>query len=342
MNRVWQRNFFRNFEQMLSAGLPLSHCISLNLEMETSHQASAGLEKTLNALLSGSSLSSSLRLSGLYGSFQLNLIQTGEKTGSLVKVISFLADYLERRDRLERKIKTSLLYPAFSLLVCGFGLITVPPQLMQGQIELLKSSGVELPLLTRFLIKLSELLGSWFLWFGLAVALGASAWLLRKLRSNPVWQYWMARSVLWSPLGKIYRELTAARFARSFAVGMNAGIPLEKNLRMSVESAGNPVLTGQVELMRRTILDAGSLSEAFGEAGIFSPTFLAMITVGEETGCVVELLTVSTEMLELELEHTLERFVLLIEPMALAVMGIVVGVFALGLLLPTVRLLENL
>jgi type IV pilus assembly protein PilC len=338
----WERGFLRNLYQTVSAGISFYESLELLRSREVDLERQQQLETVVKGLHQGRSLSSSLRQAGCLSDFEQAMIKTGEGSGALMKVLAFLADHRERTSRVEQEIKSSLVQPTLTLAFCLVGCIVLLPYLMKGQLELLKSLDTDLPLISRALVAVSVAMGSPLFWIGAAVVGGAIVWSLRFTRDKPRLRLIRDKMILSSVFGGYYRDIAAARFARPFSIGLAAGLPLEENLRLCVSASGSAVLAERGQGLLDAILSGETIAKSLAATDLFHPTFLALVAVGEESGSLPAMAMKATEMVEFELSESLSRFTTLIQPFAMMLMGGIVGFFALGILMPTVKVLEHL
>lgn len=338
----WERDFLRNLRQTVSAGITLSESFALLTEYEVNEEKKERLSVASRALRQGATLSASLQKARCLTPFEIGMVKAGEESGGLLKVLHYLSDNRERSGKVEHQIKASLLYPCVSLVFCLVTAMFVLPYLMRGQLEVLQSTGTELPRLTRFLLLLSDSFVSIWFWLSALALVGFGFWLKTQFEKSGALRRRAAELLLLTPFGSLYKSIGAVRFARPFCLAFSAGLPLEKNLKLAFETSNNALLMDVGRSVTPAIMAGASLSEALAQTEFFSPTFLAMLTVGEESGKLDALALKATELLEFELAENLQRVATAIQPFAMLLMGSIVGIFALGILLPTVKVLESL
>ncbi len=283
----------------------------------------------------GHSLSACVHATMQGSRFLCAMLQVAENTGSMVEVLSLLADHTERTHATWMRLRAALTYPLVLTLFCCLGLLLLPPLVLRGQQAALAQSGVPVPWLTRALFGLS----GWLLSpLGLLlVALGLVA-LVRFARSPRAWPLWLRLP----RLGRLVRQATQARFASTLALELKVGVPLNLALPLAVQTTGDPVLQDRLGRAQTALDDGATLTGALEATGYFQPAFLQLMAAGEQAGKLPQTLQWTARLIELDLEAALEMTVAALEPILMLLMGIAAGLVALATLLPTLRLLESL
>lgn len=264
------------------------------------------------------------------------MVAAGERSGALPGVLERLADLLERQQEVRSRLVTALVYPA-SLALTAIAVVTVlMVAVVPKVVEQFDSLGRELPWLTRLVIGLSDFLVRYGLAVLLAAAL-ATAVCMRLLRRAPV-RLAADRMVLRLPLvGRLVRDMHAARMARTLGIMLDAGVPLVEGLEMTARTVSNRVLRAATEEMAVAIHEGGSLSGAMRRAGIFPPTLLYMVGSGESSGQVAPMLARAADYLEREFNTSTTAAMSLLEPVIIIVLGGVVALIVLAILLPILQ-----
>lgn len=264
------------------------------------------------------------------------MVAAGEGTGALPAILERLADLLERQQQVRSQLTTALAYPA-ALAVTAVGVVlALMAFVVPRVVEQFDSMGRELPWLTRFVVVLSELIGSWGLpLLGVLVLAGVlGARVLR--RPGPRLRFDTA--LLRLPLfGRLLREVHAARMARTLAIMLESGLPVMEGLAITARTVGNRRLRLATESMAGAVREGGSLSAAMRRAGVFPPTLLYMAASGEDTGRPGPMLERAADYLEREFQTFTRAAMSLLEPAIIVVLGGVVAVIVLSILLPILQ-----
>ncbi len=264
------------------------------------------------------------------------MVAAGEDAGALPVVLERLAALQERQQEVRGKLVSTLAYPVVLALTAVAVVFALMAFVVPRVVEQFDSMGRELPALTRAVIGTSELLADG--WPLLLAGAAVLAFALRSLLANPDIRLRFDRAVLRLPvLGRLLRDLHAARMARTLAIMLGNGLPLIEGLALTVPTIRNRALRAATESMVASIREGGSLSSAMRRAGVFPPTLLYMAASGEGSGQPGPMLERAADYLEREL-NTFTAVVLgMLEPAIIVALGGVVAVIVLSILLPILQ-----
>jgi len=261
----------------------------------------------------------------------------GERSGSLEEVIRRYVAYSRLIDSVRRKTISALIYPSIllglSCVVIGIIILRVVPEFS----GFYQGMGAELPLATRVILAISDLLRQNLFLLGsflLATTISAIVWLNTKGRRRLVDRFVL--DIPW--VGSIVRKFSTAQLARTLSTLLRGGIPLVSALDVAAASMGNRYLSQQLASVTREVLEGKALSTSLAELGVFQAVAIKMVEVGESTGSLQEMLTSVAEFFEEEIETSLSRFVMVVEPVLLVIMGLVIAILLLSLYMPLVQL----
>ncbi|WP_374467842.1 type II secretion system inner membrane protein GspF [Phenylobacterium sp.] len=265
------------------------------------------------------------------------MVAAGESSGALPEILERLADLLERDEQARSKLLVALVYPA-ALAVTALGVIAALITFVVPRVvEQFDSMGQRLPWLTRAIIFLSDFSRDWG-WLLLLLLLVAGLGAAQALR-RPELRLRFDAALLRVPfLGRLIRDLHAARLARTLSTMIAAGVPVLEGLRLTVPTVHNRALRAAVEGMADTVREGGSLSGAMRRAGVFPPILLYMAASGENAGRVDLMLGRAAEYLEREFNAVVQVALSLLEPAIIIVMGLIVTVIVLSILLPILQI----
>lgn len=336
MNRVSQREvvvFMRLFATMIGAGLPLVQSLSI-----LARQSDKGFRKVVRSLIhdleSGDTLAGAMgRHPKVFTELSVNMVSAGEAAGALDTILARLAEFLEKNGALGRKMRTAMVYPAMILGVAvptvAILLVFVIPTFE----TMFASSGVPLPLPTRFVIGASEVLkGYW--WVLLAVAAAVIVLLDRVRRTEPG-RLLADRLLLSIPvLGNLLRKAAVARFTRTLGTLVVSGVSILEGLEVTAKTAGNRVIHDAVMKSRASIAGGNTIAGPLEESGAFTPMVVRMVEVGEQTGGLDEMLERIADFYDEEVDSALEALIAAVEPAMIVVLGVVVGGMIVAMYLP--------
>lgn len=265
------------------------------------------------------------------------MVSAGESSGTLPQILDRLADLLERQAQVRTKIITALTYPAVLALVAMLVVMALMVFVVPRVVEQFDSVGQQLPFLTRAVIALSEFLTNW--WWALALSVAALALLgARALREEAVRLQVDARLLRLPLIGRLIRDLHAARLARMLATMVASRLPLLEGLKLTTGTVSNRALRAASVDIAEAIRTGGSLSGALRRAGIFPPLLVYLAASGESSGRLDMMLERAADYLEREFDGFTAAALSLIEPLIIIVMGAVVALIVLSILLPILQL----
>ncbi|MDH4874008.1 GspF family T2SS innner membrane protein variant XcpS [Pseudomonas sp. BN515] len=328
----------RQLATLVQAALPIEEALRAAAAQSGSSRIQSMLLAVRARVLEGHSLASSLReFPSAFPELYRATVAAGEHAGHLGPVLEQLADYTEQRQQSRQKIQLALLYPVIlmcaSLAIVAFLLGFVVPDVVKVFID----SGQTLPLLTRGLIALSDLVKHWG-WLMLLVLIAAFVGARWALRDPNVRQRWHAVMLRIPLVGRLVRATDTARFASTLAILTRSGVPLVEALGIGAEVISNRVIRAHVVVAAQKVREGGSLTRALEGSGQFPPMMLHMIASGERSGELDQMLARTARNQENDLAASIALLVGLFEPFMLVVMGAVVLMIVLAILLPILSL----
>jgi len=292
-------------------------------------------------LLEGRRLSDAMaRQSPSFPPLYRAMVSAGETTGSLTVILARLADLLERQSEVRGKLIAALAYP----IVLTFVAIGVVAALMifvvPRVVEQFTDVGQQLPFLTRAVIAISSFAANW--WWLIAILMAAAAFGWVSAIRRPAFKARVDSRLLRLPLlGRLLRDLYAARFARTLSTMVSSRLPLVEGLRLTVPTIRNAALASATANLIDQVRAGGSLSSALRDAGVFPPLLVYMTASGESAGRLEAMLERAADYLEREFDRFTAASMALLEPVIIVVMGSCVALIILAILLPILQL-QNL
>ncbi len=331
--------FTRQLATMVGAGVPLVSAFDI-MARGSDNPALADLLQTIKAdVESGRSLSQALRRHPrLFDDLYCSIVQAGEQAGILETLLDKLATYKEKTEALKGKIKKALFYPT-AILIVAFVITTILLLYVIPQFEsLFESFGGDLPAPTRFVLDLSSAFQAY--WPYIFGALGVTGWAaVNAKRKSKAFNAWLDRTLLKLPvLGEIVRKATIARFARTLSTMLAAGVPLVEALEAVADAAGNSVYAEAIRKIREEVATGRTLNMAMQQSGVFPNMVTQMVAIGEESGKLDSMLGKVAEFFEEEVDDAVAGLSTLIEPVIMAVLGVLIGGLVIAMYLPIFKM----
>jgi MSHA biogenesis protein MshG len=326
--------FARQLHTLLRAGVPILAALRGLQDSCENPQMRQTLQDVRHSLESGQELSLALaQHPKVFDGFYIAMVKVGEMTGRLDEVFKRLFEHMEFEIFMRQQVKSALRYPAFVVVAMVAAIAVINLMVVPAFAEVFKSLGSELPWATRLLIGSSEITLKYGWLMGLSLIGGALA-LRRWVATKPgrlAWDHFWLRIPL---AGKIVQKATLARFARSFALALRSGVPVERALAVVAQTADNQFIASRIEQLRLQVERGDTILRSAAASGIFTPVVLQMIAVGEETGAVDELMDEVASLYGNDVQYELKTLSQQIEPILVVFLGIVVLILALGVFLP--------
>ena len=330
--------FSRQLATMVDSGIPIAPALDVLADQMEDRGFKHILKKIRDDIEAGSSLSEAAgRHPKAFSDFFVNMLRAGESSGRLDEILDRVASYLEKVTVLQRKVQASLFYPAFvsvmAFSITTFLIVVIVPKFK----EIFTSLGGELPLPTRLLLGFSEFVGK-FLPFE-AVAFIALIVLFRVYINTPAGRLLFDQMSLRVPIiGKLLQKVVIARFARTLATLVKSGVPILGSLEIVAKISGNKIVERAVNAARSSIKEGENIADPLAHSKVFPAMVTRMISVGEKTGELEKMLTKIADFYENEVDAAVTALTSLIEPLVIAVLGVVIGGIVIALFLPIFKI----
>ena len=331
--------FSRQLATMLAAGIPLVQAF----EIVGSGHENAAMQKLIMAIKDdvegGSALAEALAKHPLYfDDLFVNLVEAGEQAGALETLLEKVATYKEKTEAIKKKIKKALTYPAAVLVVAFVVTIILMIFVIPAFEDLFQGFGADLPAFTRLVIDISQFVRNqgWML----AMVIGAAiyAFLYFKKRSRPM-RHFLDRTALKTPIiGPILQKASIARYARTLSTMFAAGVPLVEALESVAGATGNIVYEVGVLQMRDEVSTGQRLQQAMENTDLFPNMVIQMIAVGEESGSLDDMSAKVADFYEEDVDNAVDNLSSLLEPMIMAILGVLVGGLVIAMYLPIFKM----
>jgi MSHA biogenesis protein MshG len=326
--------FSRQMYSLAKSGIPILRAVRGLADTTGSKRMSAALDDVADQLERGRTLSSALnKHNQVFSRLFVSIVHVGENTGRLDDAFLQLSFYLERDQETRKQLKAATRYPMFVIIAIVIAMIIMNIVVVPIFADMFKSFGAELPLMTRILLATSDFfITKWqYLLVGIALTIFAT---LRYLRTKNGRYKWDRAKLKLPVVGSIFERTLLGRFARSFSMMLISGVPLTSALNLVADAVDNAFMAERILSMRKNIEKGESLSRVASSSKMFTPLVLQMISVGEETGRVDELLAEVAEFYEREVDYDLKSLTSKIEPILICIVAGMVLVLALGIFTP--------
>ena len=327
---------------LLQAGVPLDESLLSVVEQLEKPTQIRLFNQVREDVRQGTQFHQALQLQGRsFPDLYQQMVQVGENSGSLDKVLLRLADFLEDQARLKSRIIAALAYPVLMAFVGSGVLLFLVSFVVPKITRMLLDLGQTLPLPTRLLISTSDILASYG-WL-IALILGGGAILFQRYRKTTTGRLRTDGWILKLPLiGRMQREISTARFSRTLGTLLHSGVPLLGALKISSGLLQNRVLQQTIENTTHAVREGVSLAEPIKSSKVFPPLLAQMMAVGERSGNLEEMLIKVADNQDRQVEITLSGLLSLLEPLMILAMGGIIGFIVLAVLLPIFQASQGL
>ncbi len=331
--------FARQIATMMQAGVPLVQSFEIIGQGNDKQSMQKLIMKIKTDVEGGVSLAEALGKHPLYfDALFVNLVNAGEQSGALETMLDKLATYKEKTEALKAKVKKALFYPVAVLIVAFIVTIILLVFVVPQFEELFQSFGADLPALTVFVIRLSEFMQSW--WYVIAGGVGAAVWLLLRLKkTSPKAAEAFDRIALKAPvIGEITTKSAIARFSRTLETMSAAGVPLVEAMDSVAGATGNIIYYNASLKIRDEVAQGTQLQTSMRNTGLFPNMAIQMVSIGEEAGSLDAMLSKVADFYETEVDNAVDALTSLLEPIIMAVLGVLVGGLIIAMYLPIFKL----
>ncbi len=331
--------FTRQLATMMKAGVPLLQSFDIVSKGNANPSVSKLIQDIRADVETGSSLNQAFRKFPLYfDNLFCNLVGAGEQAGILEDLLTRLAIYKEKTQAIKGKIKSALFYP-ISILVVAFVVTSVIMiWVVPAFKEVFKSFGADLPAPTLFVMAISDFFVKyWYIIFG---GLGAALYLFfQSWKRSPKVQRFMDTALLQAPIfGNVIRKATIARWTRTLATMFAAGVPLVESLDSVGGASGNAVYLDATKKIQTEVSTGTSLTTAMQNSGVFPNMVTQMVSIGEESGALDQMLGKVADFYEQEVDEAVESLSSLMEPLIMVILGVLIGGLVIAMYLPIFKL----
>jgi MSHA biogenesis protein MshG len=319
---------------LLKAGVPILRALAGLQESATNKTFAAVIQDLRESLDAGRELSAAMsRQDEVFSQFYINMVRVGEMTGQLEDIFLRMSEHIEFEQFMRNQVKSAIRYPSFVVATMVVAIVIINLFVIPAFARVYKGFNAKLPEMTQLLIAFSDFMVAWWP-FLLVAAVGAFLGFRGWMRTRAGKLKWDELKLRIPIAGKIVSKATLSRFARSFALAVRSGVPIAQGLTTVAHTVDNDFIAGKIEKMREGVERGESVLRTAVTAGIFTPVVRQMISVGEESGALDNLMQEVAEMYQREVEYELKTLSAQIEPILIIGLGVLVLILALGVFLP--------
>ncbi len=325
--------FTQQLATLLGAGLPLDRSLQVLTELAANERAGRCIADIRDRVREGGSLSEALEAQhGTFSRLFINMVRAGEIGGSLDITLDRLADYLERSKELKDAIVSALVYPILLILLAGGSLVLLLVYVIPQFTPIFEDLGGDMPLITRIVLFFGGILQNW--WWALLAGAVLIVVLFKRMLDDPEKKLrWDTRVLNMRWVGDLVAKLETARLSRTLGTLLVNGVPLLSAMGIGGRVVGNSLLRQEVESAAQEVKTGGGLSRNLAKEGHFPRLALQMISVGEETGQLDQMLLKVADSYDREVRNTIDRLLSVFTPVVTLLMAVLIGTIVMSVLL---------
>ena len=336
--------FTRQLATLIEAGLPLMRGLNTLAKQERNPVMRTTMVQLATAVESGGTFSEALaQHPRIFDKLYINMVKAGELGGVLEIVLTRLAEFQEKSQKIKGKVLSAMVYPLVVLVIAGliltFLLIFIVPKFQKIFEDALP--GQPLPGITLFVIACSNLLvARWYLVFG-TIALVVFGY--KALSSTPAGVFFLDRLALRIPVfGDLTSKTAISRFARTLGTLISSGVPILQALNITRDTAGNAVVANAINKIHDSVKEGESVVGPMESSAIFPPMVTSMVQVGEETGQLPDMLVKVADVYEAEVDNVVTGLTSILEPIMIVMLAVIVGTIVIALFMPMIGLITGM
>ena len=327
--------FTKQMATLLNSGIKLTEALSvLALQMSDVRFKNA-ITDIRDRVVTGESFTDALKdYSDYFDVIYVSMIRVGEVTGTLGGSLLTIANFMEKRQRVESKVMTAMIYPIVLILFCIAAILILTTKVIPSIGEQIQRAGQELPWITKQLMNVGYVLRSWWLFVVIAGVVGI-VWSLKRFFRTERGAYLRDKFILSLPLfGPLIKQRVVSRFASTLSTLLGSGLAMAESLRVVAEVTGNSLMKKAIQQSRERILAGADIATPLRDSGVIDPALAHMVAVGEKSGELEKMLKNISDNLETSTDVVIERLSAAIEPLIIIVMAAIIGVIAYATILP--------
>ena len=332
--------FTKQMATLLNSGIKLTEALSVLTQQMSDVRFKNAIADINDRVVTGESLTDALKdYSDYFDVIYVSMVRVGEVTGSLGKSFATIGNFMEKRRRVESKVITAMIYPIVLTVFCLVAILILTTAVIPKISEQIIRAGQDLPWITKRLMNVGNLLGSWW---GMSLFISVVlviVMVVRRFLKTERGAYLRDKLLLSLPIfGPLIKQRVVARFASTLSTLLSSGLAMAESLRVVGEVTGNSLMKRAIGQARERILAGADIATPLRDSGVIDPAIAHMVSVGEKSGELEKMLKDISENLESSTDVVIERLSAAIEPLIIIVMAAIIGIIAYATILPIVRL----
>jgi type IV pilus assembly protein PilC len=326
--------FTKQLASMVNAGLPLIRALHGLAREERNATLANVLLQVATDIEGGDALSSALSRHGrIFPKLYVSMVRSGERSGTLGVILDHLVKYMNRTEAVKRKVKSAMTYPVFVVVFALVAFTVLMVRIVPMMAGIYAKLGADLPRPTQLVITTSHIVASNLLYF--IIALVALVVTYQVLNRRPDGKYFLDRLKLRIPIfGRILKKVVVAKFLRTLGILVVSGLPILEALELSGGGSGNQVIERAANRIAKLVSKGSSLSSGFHQAAVFPEIVVQMVSTGEETGRLGDMLSAVSDHYDEEVEASIEGLASVIEPLMIVFVGGIIAIVLVAMFLP--------
>ena len=332
----------RQLATLITAGLPLLRALELITKQERNPTFKIILGNVAESVSQGNNLSEALQAHPkVFDRLFVNMIRAGEAGGVLDKVLDRLAKFREKAERIQKKVKSAMVYPGVVMSVAIIIVYILMVKVVPSFQKLLDGQKTQMPPLTQFVVGISKFLTEY--WWATPILIFGAYFGLKTWLSTEKGKELFDRIIFRLPkVGGFIQIVSVSRFARTFGTLMASGVPILQSITITRDTLDNVVIAKSLERVHDRVRDGEPLSVPLEQSGVFPQMVTSMIQVGEETGQLPEMLNRVADIYDEEVDNAVTALTSIIEPVLIVFLAVVVGTIVLAMFLPLIALITKM
>lgn len=333
-------DFTKQMATLLNSGIKLTEALSVLTLQASDVQLKNAIADIRDRVVTGESLTDSLKdYSDYFDIIYISMVRVGEVTGTLGNSFLTIANFMEKRRRVESKVITAMVYPIILTIFCLTSILILTTAVIPKIAAQIERSGQELPWITKRLMNVGNMLGSWWRMLLFALVVFGIVWVVRRFLKTSRGAYLRDKFLLSLPVfGPLIKQRVVARFSSTLSTLLSSGLAMAESLRVVGEVTGNTLMKKAIEQARERILAGADIATPLRDSGVIDPAIAHMVSVGEKSGELEKMLKDISENLESSTDVVIERLEAAIEPLIIIIMAAIIGTIAYATILPIVRI----